>query len=560
MEDRQQIINVLIENKILLPNGNAHNRAKQNMMCNQTMQQLVFNLTPTVVIPDVIESFDERVYCIKQGLIGPTICPICSKPNRFQQSTRAYSKNCSKQCAARNPDRLNKKRATSTNKYGTINPLSSLQIKQKTLETSLKRYGTERPCQSDIVKNKIKQTFAERYEFGHPMRSDSIQTQIRQTSQIYYGVDHYTQNVDVKLKKLNTLLQRYGVEHARHVHLPMGVLETLQDRNWLYDQHTIQRKTVLAIAQDLGVSVTMVKNYLNIHNIDHQYFFSSAQEDEIKSFLATNDVDFIANTRNIIAPYEIDIYIPSQKIAIEYCGLYWHSIGIRDGMTPSYHLKKLQMCESRGIRLITIFEDEWLYKRQIVENKLLSVLGALPNKGKIHGRQCHIEPISIKAKNAFLNQFHIQGSGPGSISYGAIHNNRLVAVMTFIKKADGVFILNRFCSCGQVHGIFAKLLSYFKRNNAWTQILSFADRRWSQGDVYVKNNFVLDKVLLPDYTYVVKDTRVHKFNFRHKHLTKRLVNYDPTLSESVNTMNNGIHKIYDCGLLRYVINRGELEL
>ena len=48
---------------------------------------------------------------------------------------------------------------------------------------------------------------------------------------------------------------------------------------------------------------------------------------------------------------ELDIYIPSEKIAIEYDGVYWHSIAKKD---KDY--KKYAACKAHGIKLIRIVE------------------------------------------------------------------------------------------------------------------------------------------------------------------------------------------------------------
>ena len=125
--------------------------------------------------------------------------------------------------------------------------------------------------------------------------------------------------------------------------------------------------------------------------------------------------------------------------------------------------------------------------------------------------------------------------------------------MTFIKKSEGVYELNRFASSCNVVGGFSKLLSHFKKNYEWKSIYSFADRRWSEGNVYLKNGFTLEETQRPDYKYIIGDERKHKFNFRHNSLKKILEVYDPEKSEFENTYANGIYRIYDCGLLKFVI-------
>jgi very-short-patch-repair endonuclease len=84
----------------------------------------------------------------------------------------------------------------------------------------------------------------------------------------------------------------------------------------------------------------------------------------------------LENTRSVIPPYEVDIYLPDLNLAIEYCGLYWHSE--KAGKDKQYHQKKFLMCREKGIRLVTIFEDELLNKR----DELLDYLKSLINPSK----------------------------------------------------------------------------------------------------------------------------------------------------------------------------------
>ena len=86
--------------------------------------------------------------------------------------------------------------------------------------------------------------------------------------------------------------------------------------------------------------------------------YSSIPEFEIIELINKYyEYKIIHNDRRLIYPYELDIVIPDKKIAIEYCGLYWHSEKM--GHDKNYHLNKLSMCEKIGYRLITVFEDEW---------------------------------------------------------------------------------------------------------------------------------------------------------------------------------------------------------
>lgn len=289
---------------------------------------------------------------------------------------------------------------------------------------------------------------------------------------------------------------------------------------------------------------------LNSFNIDIKIYHNirSLGEQQVCGFLNDLAVDYNSNNRTIIQPKELDIYIPKYKLAIEYCGLYWHSDKHK---IPLYHQHKLDQCNKMGIRLITIFEDEWNYRPNIVKQKIKNIIG-IDNNNKIFARKCSVSGVSTPVKIKFFDCTHIQGSGPGSINIGLYYNDELVSCMSFIKQKGGVFVLNRYATSCRVVGGFSKLLSHFKKTREWTEIVSFADLRWSQGDVYEKNGFVLDKILPPDYAYIINNKRVHKFNFRHKSLSTKLKQYDPLLTERENCDNNGILRIWDCGKLRYV--------
>jgi uncharacterized DUF497 family protein len=84
----------------------------------------------------------------------------------------------------------------------------------------------------------------------------------------------------------------------------------------------------------------------------------STQEKEICEFLEEHSIKYEQSNRKIIYPLEVDIYIPSKKVAIEINGLYWHSEKSGNKL-KDYHLNKTDLCEKEGIRLVHIFDDEW---------------------------------------------------------------------------------------------------------------------------------------------------------------------------------------------------------
>jgi len=290
---------------------------------------------------------------------------------------------------------------------------------------------------------------------------------------------------------------------------------------------------------------------LKKHNIPIPDRYKSQAEIDIVEFLKENNIDnIITNTRNVISPLELDIYVPSLNIAIEYCGVFWHSELFK---SVDYHKHKLDECTKKGIRLITIFEDEWENKKDIVKSKLLSIFQQ-DDRNRVYARKCEISTTPTNIKEFFkLN--HIQGYGKGSIFLSLTYENIDVAMMVFMKKGKGYY-LNRYATSYNVVGGFSKLLSFFIKKYEFDTLVSFADLRWSVGDLYNKNGWELESTIKPDYHYVDgRIRRTHKFNYRHSTGLKRLPRYNMNLSEHENMVNHDIFRIYDCGKLRYTLKK-----
>ena len=288
----------------------------------------------------------------------------------------------------------------------------------------------------------------------------------------------------------------------------------------------------------------------------------SKEEIELYEFIKKNiNKEIITNTKKVISPKELDIFIPDLNIAIEYNGLWSHSANCEWGKKDrTYHLNKTLECENKNIRLIHIFEDEWIFKKDIVKHRLLNILNV--NKSKvIYARNCTINILQTLQKNDFLNKYHLQGADSCHIKLGAFYNNELVAVMTFSKgkiskgskSKENVWELSRFCVNYnyRIPGIASKLLMYFKRNYNWEQIFSYADRRWSNGNLYYKLGFNFISFTTPNYWYLKNYKRVHRFSLRKREdEPKELTEFQIRLSQ-------GYNWIWDCGNYKFsMINNG----
>lgn len=270
-------------------------------------------------------------------------------------------------------------------------------------------------------------------------------------------------------------------------------------------------------------------------------------EKKIRGFIYSLNIDFTYNKKVLPDKKELDIFVPSRNIAIECDGLYWHSS--KNGKDRNYHLKKTKQCEEKGIFLIHIFEDEWREKNKIVKNRIKYILGKASYK--IGARECRISPISNDESKKFLDKYHIQGNVSSPVRYGLFKRNRLIAVMTFGKSRFNKnydWELLRYCTIPNFNiiGGASKLLNHF-RNHHSGSIISYADKRWSDGNLYRKLGFIELKDSQPNYFYV-KDIRRFSRNQFQKHKLKDILKkFDPLMTEKENMLANGYSIIWDCG-------------
>lgn len=273
--------------------------------------------------------------------------------------------------------------------------------------------------------------------------------------------------------------------------------------------------------------------------------------------------------RTILKGKELDIYIEGLNVAFEINGNYWHSEKYKG---KKYHLEKTNECLNKGITLYHIFDDEWNEKQNIVKSKIKYLLKINNDLTKIYARNCYVKEINnSKIKNEFLNRNHIQGEDRCSISLGLYtkKDNKLVSVMTFCNprcslgqtketKYDGE--LSRFASDINyiVVGAFSKIWKYFEKEYEWNKIITYADKRWSNGNLYIKNGWTHLHDSKPNYWYVNKNTKqkYHRYNFRKQVLKTKFPNiYNESLTEFQIMDKTEYFRVWDCGNMVFEITK-----
>jgi hypothetical protein len=433
-------------------------------------------------------------------------CEYAQQNEKIREKSKATCfKNYGVKHALQNKELLKKAQEKSKERYGSKFPIQLDKFKEKVRKTNLKKYGIENFLELPQVKEKIKQTNIEKYGEAHPAASVEIQEKIKQTNIKKYGVKCVFETSQVKEKIKQTNIEKYGSPFPIH---------------------------------KFGKTQESIRSWLN----EYGYNFNSDYE--------------------ILEGKELDLYDSDKKIAIEYCGLYWHNEDSPEPRNRKYHYYKYKKCKDNGIQLLTIFDDEWNNKQNIIKSVILSKLGVFETR--LYARKCIVKEIDKKSFGNFCDQYHIQGKNSLSlVCFGLFYNNELVGVIDLgrhhRKKEQTSLVLTRLCfkEGYQIVGGSSKLLSacvaYCKKNNI-KNIISWSDNRWSNGNIYKNLGFIWQEDLNPDYSYV---------NFKNpkKRLSKQSQKKGNTdcpkeISELDWAKSRGLSRIWDCGKTRwiYVIN------
>ena len=361
----------------------------------------------------------------------------------------------------------------------------------------------------------------------------------------------------------------HSIPRVRYSASPHEVQERLSDREWLFAEHKTRHRKLDDIAGEIGSTKSTLSVHLKNHSIQANDPNSyDRTETSSKECLQVHDflrdelgVEGLLLDNRSMFGIEVDILDPVRKIGIEYDGLFSHIH--RPGETSesrikgkNYHLRKTEIVEASGFQLIHLFSDEWLLKQDIVKSMLRSRFGKSPRS--VFARKCSVVAVSSHRKSEFMRVNHIQGNCPSSLNLGLECDGELVSVMSFYKSTRNRnydWELVRFASTLNtgVPGGFSKLLSAFTREHSG-KIISYADRRWSQGNVYLENGFRLVRKSTPNYFYVDSkfSGRLHRANF----MKKRIAPGGDDRPEWMIMQERGYHRIWDCGHLVFELNSG----
>jgi hypothetical protein len=522
---------------------------------------------------------DSRIEKAIQGIIDKYNVNHVSKIPTHSENVKKTKK---ERYGDENFNNREKAKNTIFEKHGVDNSMKLKETKQKSKISKKEKHGDE----NFNNREKARDTIFDKYGKEHHLQVEEILNKQKKTNFKLYKTEYNIQTEKAKknLKKHN--LEKFGSEYyfSSETHISLmseekrkRIKETLESQGLIFDidRYVKLRKKEKDVLHYLKYKVQCEKcgNVFEISLKNEKHVCrkcypikksTSIIQKELREFLNSLNINFQENNRDIIKPLEIDFFFLEFDLALELNGNYWHS---ENGGSKNklYHINKTVKCFEKGIKLIHIFEDEWLLKKDIVKSRILNLLNK--TNEKIYARKCEIFEIEDFEKTSFLEENHLQGNSVDKIRLGLKYNGELVSLVTFsknrialgAKKEKDSYELIRFCSklnCNVI-GAFNKLFKYFVKNYNPKKIVTYADCRWSglnpENTIYKKLDFNFIKKTSPSYFYVNKKdylNRKHRFSLC-KHVLLQQFGGDMLKTEWELAQENGFDRIWDCGTLKF---------
>ena len=444
-----------------------------------------------------------------------------------------------------------KRKKTNYDKYGVFYISSLDSVKDKKKNTFKDKWGGF-PYESKIISEKITNTVKDKYDVYNYSETIEYIQKVKQTCLEKYKTEYYFCSDDFKNKSTKTLKDKYGVENIMH---NLDFKKSQSNKSILkfnkkYNINILEyNNNILKIKCDkcgeiYEIPYIFMKNR-HKHNVQKCIICNpinnnvSGKELELYDFIKQNySKKILLNDRTILNGKELDIYLPDIKLAFEFNGLFWHSNLYKD---KNYHLDKSNMCDEKGITLIHVYEDDWIYKKDIIKSLIMNnLVDYTPVDNNTYNIKEIIDKDIIKT---FFGENHINGYIESQISLGLYNDNILISMISFnYNKPKTKYELIQFCDKlnHNTYDNTIKLFNYFLNIYLPKHIFTYVDRSYFNGKILYKIGFEKTDISKPKYYYIVENMRTNKIKYSKN--IKNVKKYDKTPL-----------KIYDSGWIKYEI-------
>ncbi len=475
---------------------------------------------------------------------------------------------------SQNEDVKHKKQATCLERYGVPYSLQDPEIQRRSKETKMKKYGGL-GFDSKIILEKFKTTCKAKYGVERPICTDEVQAAIKETWMKNYGVEHPMKSPDIQLKARWSRIKLHA-DSIIDPELRQNYLDFNEDPASYIRTKFDHKPSLIEISETLGnLDPTSISSRIPIQ--DHVLLgnYQSTMERDVTRFLKELDpnINLVIHDRKMIHPYELDLYLPEYRFAIECDPTSSHNSTINvfdpksDPIDKNYHKEKSRRCIENNIFLMHIFGYDWSTRQHVIKSMIRNVLGC--NSNKYYARKLKVVEVSHENCVQFLNSNHLQKGLSSSVRLGLISEDaELLSVMTFnhtrhtIGKSNSddntCWELSRFCNklgCSVVGGA-SKLFKYFIENYQPLKIISFSDIAHVKGSLYSTLGFCEDSITEPGYVWVNlnSDGWYNRVSCQKQNLSK-LFN-EPELdtvnkTEQMIMSEHGFVQVFDSGKIKW---------
>lgn len=484
------------------------------------------------------------------------ICPICNKSHyKWKKQKKEWSKYCSMKCCQNDPE-----------------------VKTKMLE------GQKGVDWDSVIKHR-ETTMLETYGVAAYSQLESAKEALSIRSSEYWKDKEHIESA--KIIRAATNLENYGVEHLSmdkeyHTKRVLKAVDTKQNKSEEekktivekyrksrlgdYKYSYLSNKEWLANTYNTGKRLAEIGNMVDVHPCAVQFSLEQyriqidwKREQTNRSLLEMEFYDYILSLApDAIHTYKfgntqhnVDVFVPSKNISFEFNGVYWHSEAKKE---KDFHKNKMKMVNGFGLRLVQIWEDDWINRKNVVRNFLSNLL--CRDIEKIGARHTTVIELTPNEFEGFMERNHLQGYTSSGVKLGLIKDGSILSAIGFteIENHTGIYNLTRFANT-KVIGAFQKLLNHFEKKYKPILLKTFGNLEIvdRNNNIYTKNGFVEDKIINEDYMYYnpISKTREHKFNWRKNKF--KLLGIDITnKDERILAIEYGLLRCYDSGKIRYL--------
>ena len=502
------------------------------------------------------DNFLEKLYIFYKG--EQKKC-YCGNKTRFISFSSGYLEYCSKYCSSNDYKTREKYKKTCKDRYGVENISCNDEVKRKKENTFIRKYGLP----NYLMTTQSKEIMIEKYGVDNPFKLTEIQDRIKSTNIKKYGYICPLNSPEIKEKTKKSNLERWGVDHFSKTNIWKENMKKENDLSYI--RSIDLPKNYEFISRNGFINKLKHINCGNVFEIQTQLIrlrknkkveickvcnkVSYYSENDLLSYISSIYKGEISKYRD--KKYEIDIYLPELKLGFEFNGLYWHSELFKNN---DYHLNKMNYFKEIGIRIINIWEDDWIFKNEIIKS-IISLNINYSDVRKIPARKCIFSEISDKECKKFLNENHLQGWCVSKYRYGLIYDGKIVSILTLgfsrlnlgSKNKKDIIEIIRFCNekNTKIIGGFSKLFKNIKKVLIFEKLITYSDFSIFLGDVYLNNGFNFIGQTPPGYQYVINGIRKNRFNYNKSHLIK--MGFDSNKTEREIMFDNGHYRVYDCG-------------